>query len=156
MPPNGVACILVPSKPVQFFPPRLRISMGTRMAHHAILMSRPAQGSVMQNAAKTPRILWSAVIFLAFIGVTAVSHRALALLYPATFTGKFPPARALDDLFTAHRSLTLVHIIPGFSSWFSARCNSPKTFARAIRAFIAGPAAFLSFPASSSALPLSG
>ncbi len=60
------------------------------MARHSCGPPRP-KGSAVQNAAKTPRILWTVVIFLAFIGVAAVSHRALALLYPATFTGKFPP-----------------------------------------------------------------
>ncbi|HEX4543238.1 MAG TPA: DUF2306 domain-containing protein [Candidatus Acidoferrum sp.] len=68
----------------------------------------------MEDRAKTPRILWSGVIFLAFIGVAVVARRALVLLAPAQFAGNFAPARALDDIFALHRSLTLVHIIPGF------------------------------------------
>lgn len=68
----------------------------------------------MENNDKTPRILWTAVIFLAFIGVAVVVRRTLVLLYPAQFAGNFPPARALDGVFAAHRALTLVHIIPGF------------------------------------------
>jgi uncharacterized membrane protein len=68
----------------------------------------------VENANKTPRFLWSAVISLALIGVAVASRRALVLLDPARFAGNFPPARALDEVFAAHRSLTLVHIIPGF------------------------------------------
>lgn len=68
----------------------------------------------MEDSDKTPRILWSAVIFLAFIGVAVVVRRTLVLLDPARFAGNFAPARALDDIFALHRSLTLVHIIPGF------------------------------------------
>jgi uncharacterized membrane protein len=68
----------------------------------------------MENVSRTPRILWSAVIFLALVGVAVVVRRALVLLYPVQFAGKYPPARALDDIFALHRSITLVHIIPGF------------------------------------------
>ncbi|HEX4543744.1 MAG TPA: DUF2306 domain-containing protein [Candidatus Acidoferrum sp.] len=67
----------------------------------------------MENNDKTPRILWSAVIFLAFIGVAVVVRRTLVLLDPARFAGNFAPARALDDIFALHRSVTLAHIIPG-------------------------------------------
>jgi uncharacterized membrane protein len=68
----------------------------------------------MGNVSKTPRILWTAVIFLALIGVAVVVRRALVLLDPVQFAGNYPPARALDDIFALHRSITLVHIIPGF------------------------------------------
>jgi uncharacterized membrane protein len=73
-----------------------------------------ALGYVMENAAKTPRILWSAVIFLAFIGVAVAVRRALVFLDPAQFSGNYPPARVLDDVFALHRSITLAHIFPGF------------------------------------------
>jgi uncharacterized membrane protein len=68
----------------------------------------------MENSGRTPRILWSAVIFLAFIGIAVVVRRALVLLYPTQFAGNHSPAAALDEGFALHRSLTVVHIIPGF------------------------------------------
>ncbi|HEX4544183.1 MAG TPA: DUF2306 domain-containing protein [Candidatus Acidoferrum sp.] len=68
----------------------------------------------MEDSDKTPRILWSVVIFLVFTGVAVVVRRTLVLVDPARFAGNFAPARALDDIFALHRSLTLVHIIPGF------------------------------------------
>ena len=66
--------------------------------------------------------MWSAVIFLAFIGV-AVGVRRTVLLVPIVTHGYRPPAvssnprlaqlSALDDLFAQHPILTLVHIVPG-------------------------------------------
>jgi uncharacterized membrane protein len=41
-------------------------------------------------------------------------RRALVLLYPAQFAGNHSSAAALDEGFALHRSLTLVHVIPGF------------------------------------------
>jgi uncharacterized membrane protein len=68
------------------------------------------------------RTLWSAVIFLALIGV-AISVRRTAHLVPIVAHGYRPPAvssnprlaqfAALDDLFARHAILTLVHIVPG-------------------------------------------
>jgi uncharacterized membrane protein len=83
----------------------------------------------MENVSKTPRILWSAVLFLSLIGVAVVVRRALVLLYPAQFAGNFPPARALDDVFAPHRSITLMHIIPGFLFMVLG----PLQFAKGIR-----------------------
>jgi uncharacterized membrane protein len=68
----------------------------------------------MENTRRTPRILWGAVIFLALIGVAVAARRTLVLLYPAPFAGNHSPAAALDEGFALHRSLTLVHVTPGF------------------------------------------
>jgi uncharacterized membrane protein len=84
----------------------------------------------MEDNAKTPRILWSAVIFLAFIGVAVVVRRTLVLLDPARFAGNFAPARALDDVFAQYRTTTLVHIIPGFLFMVLG----PLQFVKSIRA----------------------
>jgi uncharacterized membrane protein len=70
------------------------------------------------------------VIFLAFIGVAVVVRRTLVLLDPAEFAGNFAPARALDDIFALHRSITLVHIIPGFLFMVLG----PLQFVKSIRA----------------------
>ncbi|HET8923532.1 MAG TPA: DUF2306 domain-containing protein [Candidatus Acidoferrum sp.] len=83
----------------------------------------------MRDGSKTPRVLWSAVIFLALIGVAVAVRRALVLLYPAQFAGNFPPARALDDVFALHRSITLLHIIPSFLFMVLG----PLQFAKGIR-----------------------
>jgi uncharacterized membrane protein len=66
--------------------------------------------------------LWSAVIFLALIGV-AIGVRRTVHLVPIVAHGYRPPAvssnprlaqlGALDDLFARHPVLTLVHIVPG-------------------------------------------
>jgi uncharacterized membrane protein len=68
----------------------------------------------MEDNDKTQRLLWSAAIFLTFIGVAVVVRRTLVLLDPAQFAGNFAPAHTLDDVFALHRTITLVHIIPGF------------------------------------------
>jgi uncharacterized membrane protein len=68
------------------------------------------------------RVLWSAVISLALIGV-AIGVRRTVHLVPIVAHGYRPPAvssnprlaqlGALDDLFARHPILTLVHIVPG-------------------------------------------
>jgi uncharacterized membrane protein len=68
------------------------------------------------------RVLWSAVVFLAFIG-SAVAVRRMAHLVPIVAGGYHPPVVtsnpvaaqfvALDDLFARHPIVTLIHIVPG-------------------------------------------
>jgi uncharacterized membrane protein len=68
------------------------------------------------------RALWSAVIFLALIGVALGVRRTLNLV-PVVAHGYRAPAvpsnprlaqlTSLDDLFARHPILTLVHIVPG-------------------------------------------
>lgn len=60
------------------------------------------------------RFLWSAVIFLAFIGFAVATRRAIVLLRPsvAAATVARNPAAQLDAHFAAERALTLAHVIP--------------------------------------------
>jgi uncharacterized membrane protein len=60
------------------------------------------------------RFLWTAVIFLAFIGVAVALRRAIVLLYPGALGSGTSnnPAAALDAHFLTHRGLTLAHVIP--------------------------------------------
>src|ERR1700675_1614558 len=76
----------------------------------------------MRRGIGRQRALWSAVIFLALIGVAIGVRRTLHLV-PIVAHGYRPPAvssnprlaqlGALDDLFARHPILTLVHIVPG-------------------------------------------
>jgi uncharacterized membrane protein len=62
---------------------------------------------------RTPRFIWTGVIFLALIGVAAATLRTLVLIWPAQFSRGASPAAALDAGFARHVALTLVHILPG-------------------------------------------
>lgn len=76
----------------------------------------------MGPSKRIQRVLWSAVIFLAVIGV-AVAVRRAVVLFPVVLHGYHapPPAPnafvaqfgALDDLFAHYPYLTLIHIVPG-------------------------------------------
>src|SRR5882762_6853255 len=76
----------------------------------------------MKPGIRLRRALWSAIIFLAFIGVVVALRRMVHLL-PVVVRGYHPPAAtsnpvaarfaALDDLFARYPILTLVHIAPG-------------------------------------------
>src|SRR6202795_2485876 len=76
----------------------------------------------MRRGIGRQRALWSAVIFLALIGVAIGVRRTLHLV-PIVAHGYRPPAvssnprlaqlTALDDLFARHPILTLGHIVPG-------------------------------------------
>jgi uncharacterized membrane protein len=62
---------------------------------------------------RATRFVWIGVIALAVIGVAAATRRALVLFWPGVFSGKYPPAAAMDTGFARHMALTLVHIVPG-------------------------------------------
>ncbi len=76
----------------------------------------------MKPGLRVRRMLWSAVILLALIGVAVVVRRTVTLL-PVLRTGYTPPAvaadpmaaqvAALDDVFARYPVLTLIHILPG-------------------------------------------
>jgi uncharacterized membrane protein len=76
----------------------------------------------MEPGTRLRRVLWSAVIFLAVIGV-AVALRRIVHLWPILTRGYIPVATrsnpraaqfvALDDIFARHPILTSVHIVPG-------------------------------------------
>lgn len=57
------------------------------------------------------RVIWTAAIFLAFIGIAVALRRAIVLFHPAT-SATPNPAAALDAHFADHRALTLAHILP--------------------------------------------
>jgi uncharacterized membrane protein len=76
----------------------------------------------MESGVRLRRALWSAVIFLAFIGV-AVAVRRIIYLGPILTNGYPSPTVApgsrgaqlvaLDEVFARHPVLTMIHIVPG-------------------------------------------
>jgi len=59
------------------------------------------------------RFLWTAVIFLAFIGLAVATRRTTVLLKPeAPSARNNNPAAGLDAHFADHRTLTLAHVLP--------------------------------------------
>jgi uncharacterized membrane protein len=76
----------------------------------------------MTSNRRPNRLLWSAVIFLAFIGV-AVATRRITHVLPIAVQGYHPPPppanpvaaqfAGLDDIFARYPYLTLIHIVPG-------------------------------------------
>jgi len=83
-------------------------------------------------------MVWSAIIFLAVIGV-AVATRRMVVLYPIAFHGYSPAVAsnprtaqfvALDQVFARHPFLTLIHVVPGFLFMILG----PLQFSQTIRA----------------------
>jgi uncharacterized membrane protein len=76
----------------------------------------------MEPGVRLRRALWSAVIFLSFIGV-AVAARRIVYLRPILANGYSSPAVVvgsggeqfvhLDEVFARHPILTMIHIVPG-------------------------------------------
>jgi uncharacterized membrane protein len=76
----------------------------------------------MEPGARLRRALWSAVIFLALIGV-AVAARRIVYLGPILAHGYSSPAVVpssrgeqflhLDEVFALHPILTMIHVVPG-------------------------------------------
>jgi len=58
------------------------------------------------------RFLWTAVIFLAFIGLAVATRRTIVLLKPGTLSSAKNPAMQLDAHFANHAALTFAHILP--------------------------------------------
>jgi uncharacterized membrane protein len=58
------------------------------------------------------RFLWTAVIFLAFIGLTVATRRGVVLLRPGALSPRNNPAAELDSAFANRKALTLAHIVP--------------------------------------------
>jgi uncharacterized membrane protein len=58
------------------------------------------------------RFLWTAVVFLAFIGLAVATRRTIVLLKPGTLSSANNPAAQLDAHFANHVTLTLAHILP--------------------------------------------
>lgn len=59
------------------------------------------------------KIVWGAVVFLAFLGVAVSARRAVVLLKPGAVRASRNPAADLDTHFGERRTLTLLHVIPG-------------------------------------------
>jgi len=75
------------------------------------------------------RLLWVAVIFLAFIGLAAATRRIIVLLKPGSLSSAKNPAAELDAHFAGEGGLVLTHILPAmlFMFW------GPLQFARGLR-----------------------
>jgi len=58
------------------------------------------------------RFLWTAVIFLTFLGLAVAARRSIVLLKPGALSGAKNPAAQLDAHFANHATLTLAHILP--------------------------------------------
>lgn len=58
------------------------------------------------------RLLWTAVFFLAFIGLAVAARRSVVLLRPGAMSATNNPAAALDAHFADYRALTLAHVLP--------------------------------------------
>jgi len=93
----------------------------------------------MEPGVRFRRALWSAVIFLAFIGA-AVAARRIACLVPIVVNGYSSPAVVpgsrgeqfvrLDEVFARHPILTMIHIVPGLLFMIMG----PFQFSESIRA----------------------
>jgi uncharacterized membrane protein len=59
------------------------------------------------------KVIWAAVIFLAFLGVAVAVRRTVVLVSPGAMSSSRNPAASLDAHFRAHRTVTLLHILPG-------------------------------------------
>ncbi len=78
----------------------------------------------------TTRVLWVAVIFLAFVGVAVATRRAVVLIRPGAMSANKNPAASLDDHFAKEKTLTLLHVIPGMIFMVLG----PLQFVRSLRA----------------------
>src|SRR5215467_13439372 len=58
------------------------------------------------------RFLWTAVIFLAFIGLAVATRRTIVLINPGALSSPKNPAAELDAHFASERALVLTHILP--------------------------------------------
>lgn len=67
----------------------------------------------MSSNPKLRKLLWSPVIFLAFVGFAAGARRAIVLFKPGALSAKRNPAEQLDAHFENIRGLTFTHILPG-------------------------------------------
>src|SRR6266403_132325 len=76
------------------------------------------------------RFLWTAVIFLAFIGLAMTTRRTIMLLKPGALTSAHNPAVQLDNDFANHATLTLAHLLPAMLFMVLG----PLQFVRGLRA----------------------
>jgi uncharacterized membrane protein len=93
----------------------------------------------MEPGVRLRRALWTAVIFLAFIGV-AVAVRRILYLAPILAHGYSQPVVApdsraaqfaqLDEVFARHPLLTMIHVVPGLLFMILG----PFQFSKSVRA----------------------
>jgi len=76
------------------------------------------------------RILWSAVMFLASIGLAVATRRTIVLMKPGTMSSAKNPAVQLDAHFAYHATLTLAHVLPAMLFMVLG----PLQFVRGLRA----------------------
>jgi len=76
------------------------------------------------------RILWAAVMLLAFIGLAMGARRTIVLMKPGALSARNGPAAELDAHFAKQRALTLLHILPGMLFMVLG----PLQFVRGLRA----------------------
>ena len=76
------------------------------------------------------RILWSAVMFLASIGLAVATRRTIVLMKPGTMSSAKNPAVQLDAHFANHATLTLAHVLPAMLFMVLG----PLQFVRGLRA----------------------
>jgi len=76
------------------------------------------------------RFLWTAVIFLVFIGLAVATRRTIVLLKPGAMSSAKNPAVQLDAHFANHATLTLTHILPAMLFMLLG----PLQFVRGLRA----------------------
>lgn len=75
------------------------------------------------------RLLWTAVVLLAFIGLAVAARRTIVLLRPGTLSAAKNPVVQLDAHFANHATLTLAHILPAMLFMVLG----PLQFARRLR-----------------------
>jgi len=76
------------------------------------------------------RLLWTVVIFLAFIGLAVATRRTIVLFSPGAMSSAKNPVMQLDAHFANHATLTLAHILPAILFLVLG----PLQFARGLRA----------------------
>lgn len=85
-------------------------------------------------AATNSKLPWSTLIILCVIATAAVLRRTFVLLSPPA-TPRAPDLAAMDAVFAAHRTITLLHILPALCLvlllpfWFSPRVRQRHTTA---------------------------
>jgi hypothetical protein len=72
-------------------------------------MSQPS--TTLPTSKRPARLVWTVTLFLVAIGLIAAVRRTYVLLSPPEYP-RFAAGAALDAPFAAHRSLTLLHILP--------------------------------------------
>jgi uncharacterized membrane protein len=75
------------------------------------------------------RFLWTAVIFLALLGLAVAARRTIVLLKPGALSSPRNPAADLDAHFASEHALVLTHILPAMLFMVLG----PLQFARGLR-----------------------